>query len=244
VALSLLVHGLLLLVPHRQENLTNPASQGPLVVQLTPQKPQAVEPPAASEAPTPPAPRPALPRPPLMAKPSAKPTGAAIPPDPLPPETPPPKPVTPTAPPVDFMAMVEARRAQRRAAEGTPNREPTEDEVRTANINRNLRTLSQGRDNTGGVFQILHMGHRFAEFSFNGWSDQRINGWRQVIEVDAGIGGDVEIAIVRKMIEVIRQHYQGDFNWESRRLGRVVKMSARLEDTAGLEAFMMREFFN
>jgi hypothetical protein len=61
--------------------------------------------------------------------------------------------------------------------------------------------------------------------------------------VDAGLHGDVELAIVRKMIELIRTHYNGDFNWDSRRLGRVVVLSARLEDTAGLEAFMMKEFF-
>jgi hypothetical protein len=45
------------------------------------------------------------------------------------------------------------------------------------------------------------------------------------------------------MIELIRKHYSGDFNWDSRRLGRVVVLSARIEDTASLEGFMMKEFF-
>jgi hypothetical protein len=45
------------------------------------------------------------------------------------------------------------------------------------------------------------------------------------------------------MIALIREHYQGDFTWESHRLGRSVTQSARLEDNAGLEDFLMMEFF-
>jgi hypothetical protein len=55
--------------------------------------------------------------------------------------------------------------------------------------------------------------------------------------------GDVELAIVKRMIELIRTHYKGDFTWESHKLGRAITLSARLEDNEGLEAFMMREFF-
>jgi hypothetical protein len=43
---------------------------------------------------------------------------------------------------------------------------------------------------------------------------------------------------------LIRTHYQGNFNWDSRRLGRVIVLSARPEDNAELEAFLMREFFS
>ena len=50
-------------------------------------------------------------------------------------------------------------------------------------------------------------------------------------------------AMVRRMIELIRTHYTGDFNWESHRLQRVVVLSARKEDQGELEDFLMREFF-
>ena len=56
-----------------------------------------------------------------------------------------------------------------------------------------------------------------------------------MIEVDAGPDGDVELAIVRRMIALIREHYTGDFNWESQRLGRVVVLSAAPADNAELE---------
>jgi hypothetical protein len=65
-----------------------------------------------------------------------------------------------------------------------------------------------------------------------------------VIEVDAGLGGDIELAIVRRMIELIRTHYTGDFRWDSHRIGRVVVLSARPEDQAELERFLQNEFFD
>jgi hypothetical protein len=47
---------------------------------------------------------------------------------------------------------------------------------------------------------------------------------------------------VRRMIELIREHYQANFSWDSHRLGRVVTLSARKEDSVGLEDFLLNEF--
>jgi hypothetical protein len=143
-------------------------------------------------------------------------------------------------PPMDMLAMIEQRRAQRRAAEEAakpPPVAPPEDAA-----TRNLRTLT-GREGVGGVFQILHMGTRTGQFAFNGWRPEARSQWREVYEVDAGLNGNLELAMVRRMIELIRTHYKGDFRWESHRLGRVVILSARPEDSEGLEDFLMREFF-
>jgi hypothetical protein len=163
---------------------------------------------------------------------------------PLVPEAPPP--VRPADPaPTDFMSMINARRAQRGAVEseaGGRGKEPSADDVAMANINRNLASLTRG-EGTSGVFQILSKGHRAAQFSFRGWTNDSRNSRRDVIDVDAGLNGNIEQAIIRRMIELIRTHYKGNFNWESHRLGRVVVLSARSEDNAGLEEFMMREFF-
>jgi hypothetical protein len=161
------------------------------------------------------------------------------------PTPPPPMPVPPrrSEPPVDMMAAINARREQRRAAESAAARgsgPPTDEQVAEANIQRNLKSPGEG---VGGVFQILSKGTRRAEFAFNGWRPDSEKRWREVIEVDAGQGGDVDRAIVKRMIELIRTHYNGDFKWESRRLGRTVVLSARQEDTDGLEDFLVREFF-
>jgi hypothetical protein len=45
------------------------------------------------------------------------------------------------------------------------------------------------------------------------------------------------------MIEIIRDREPGDFVWVSQRLGRNVNLSARPSDNAGLEDFLMQEFF-
>ncbi|HEY8118162.1 MAG TPA: hypothetical protein VIE91_02875 [Methylophilaceae bacterium] len=153
----------------------------------------------------------------------------------------------PSPPPTDMMAYVNAKRAHRETAEklaghensiADPNeREPTEDEQRTATIKRNLQ---QG---TNGLFQIISLSARSAEFSFRGWTNDLSYSKRQIIDVEAGPGVDIRRAVVRRMIELIRTYYSGDFNWESIRLNRVIVLSARVEDNAGLEDFLLSEFF-
>ncbi|MEP7155970.1 MAG: hypothetical protein ABI905_09365 [Betaproteobacteria bacterium] len=257
IGLSVLFHALLFIfVPHRAETGTEAAAtaQGPLVVRLTPPKTSPVEspPPAAQEAPAQPAAphrRPPPPAPNIMSVPRASTSAPSVPLQ---------QPVTPvpTVPPKDneppsMMAMVDAARARRQASEDAVKRynaemrgaeNPTGDDIAAANLKRNLQNLS-GRGGTSGVFQILQKGHRSGQFAFRGWTNDSSNDFKQVIDVDAGPTGDLELAMVRRMIDLIREHYKGNFNWESHRLGRVVVLSARQEDSAGLEGFLIKEFF-
>ena len=244
VALSLLVHLVLFALPGPKP--PPPASAGAPPMQVVIAEPRVREPQPPEETPQP-LPRPITkptPRPPTVAsppRPVTRPTPSAPPQpqvEPTPTEEPTPRP-TPAAP-VDMMAAIEARRSARRAAEAAragPPGPPAEDAA-----TRNLRTLTGG-EGVGGVFEILEKGTRRATFAFNGWRPESRGQWRTVIEVDAGLGGNVEVAIVRRMIELIREYYKEDFRWDSRRLDRVVTLSARPEDTAGLEEFLMKEFF-
>ena len=106
-----------------------------------------------------------------------------------------------------------------------------------------VQRQSRGRNESGGVFQITFKGVRTAEFVFRGWDLRRKTNSRQLIQVDAGPGGDIDTAIVRRMIELIRLYEKEDFNWNSPRLGRVVVLSARLRDSVELEEFLKRDFF-
>ena len=223
------------------------ARSGSMIVTLEESAPaQAVAPPPRPTA------RPAAPRPPapkriITARPRTPP---ATPPIAVPPEEPKPAPVPPPAPPapaVDMLAMINARRARRaaeaaaQAREGTPEAAPVDDEGLKA-LDRNLQTL-KGDDHTGGIFQILEKGSYDAEYAFNGWRPDTQRRWREVIEVHVKPGEDIDRAIVRSMIALIRTHYTGDFLWESRRVGRVVTLSARPQDNDYLEEFLLREFF-
>ena len=156
-----------------------------------------------------------------------------------------------SAPPeMDMSNMLEAARERRRSAEADAAREnaaaraaeqgPSANEIARANIAFQQRKANGG---TNGVFEIVSKGPRVAQYVFRGWTTDARRSQRQTITVDAGLNGDVEKAIIDSMIGLIRQYYSGDFNWDSHRLGRVVTLSARLTDTAGLQAFLLREFF-
>ena len=151
--------------------------------------------------------------------------------------------------PVDMMSYIRARRqesqneedeaAQENAAAAARERTPTAEELREANIKRNL-----SQPGTNGIFEIRDKGLHSAQFSFKGWKHNYSNARQEIFTVEAGPDGDIERAIVKKMIVIIRRDYNGDFNWESPRLGRVVILSARIEDNDALEDFLIREFFS
>jgi outer membrane biosynthesis protein TonB len=272
IGISLLLHALLLLFFRTQmpkpAETSGSESRAPLVVELNrqPLGRKTAPPPAAAPAPAI-KPQPARPQPTprLRAdKPAVKrqaaprlpaPPRAVVPPRlaeapravPEPPAPPAPE---KAAPPADMSEMVAAARARRRAAgipspdetTGEQDARPQGDEVARANVARSI-AQARGRSGAGGVFQITHKGTREASFLFRGWDNDSRAGLREMVEVDAGPNGNVEDAIVRKMIEIIRKHQPADFSWNSRRLGRVVTLSARREDNAGLEDFLKKEFF-
>ena len=252
VWLSVIVHIVLVAIPLRKlpDELVTADTPAPLNVEILPASPSTAEQVASAPVPKvePEIRRPVVPprhvrEPPKLVKPvpQATPETLPLPPPPTtPPEPAPPRP----EPPVDMMAAINARREARRQAEAALAHGPeqlSDAERANANIERNLHFVPGG--GVGGVFQILSKGTRTAEFAFNGWEPSRDRRWREVIEVDAGLGGDVDRAIVKRMIQLIREHYSGDFRWESPRLGRVVVLSARPEDNDGLEDFLIKEFF-
>ncbi len=163
-----------------------------------------------------------------------------------------PAPATPPAPQGDFSALVDARRRDRITAQGADAQpQPVEDEnarrnrIVAANIAApNSQVFGYDPSKGGGVFQVDTLGYDSAEFLFYGWSKDIRRRTAQRIEVRKGANSDIRIAIVKKMIEIIREHEKEDFSWHSARLGREITLSARLADNAGLEQVLLREFFD
>ena len=170
----------------------------------------------------------------------------------------PPPPAETARPPAsdDLASFIEARRRAREPAPASPPSQssppapPAESEqerhnrIVAANLGLN-RTPSFGADRKqgGGIFQIQRMGYDSAEFVFFGWNKFINRNSQQTIEVRRGANASIELAVVRRMIAIIREHESSDFVWQSRRLGREISLSARMSDNAGLEDFMMREFY-
>lgn len=143
-----------------------------------------------------------------------------------------------------YMKAVQASRqgaeydaARQNAAAIAKERGPSAEQIRDERIKNNFKS------GTNGIFEITSQSSRHATFAFKGWTNDYSNARMQYFEVEAGSGQDIRLMIIKRMIALIREHYQGDFTWESRRLARSVTQSARLEDNAGLEDFMMMEFF-
>jgi hypothetical protein len=260
VVFSLLVHlAALFFLKSRLLQLDNPLPQAiPFTVSLNlPDKPRLPSPPLP--LPEPPAEAKPLPKPQpkTVRKPPAptviatnKPTPDRVELPPVKPAEPTPLPPTPSPrpdAPTDMMSYVNAARERRRQSEDyaarvnaeavARERKPSEDEIRNEIIKNNLKA------GTNGIFQIISLGPYNAQFSFKGWTTDYYSARRELVQVEAGPGEDIKRNIARKMIELIRRHYSGDFNWESLRLGRVVVLSAREEDQRGLEDFLIQEFF-
>lgn len=216
-------------------------------------------PPALAAKPVPhaqPRPRPAprvRPLPPMIAR--AVPQAPMLPPPPLAPTpapaTPETKPVPmPTAPASDLASYIEAKRMARGEAPSPPGNHGASDDIarRDRIVAENLglgRQPAFGANtrNAGGLFEIREVESDAAEFYFFGFDKDIQRKARQLIEVRRGKNPDIRIAIVRKMIEIIRDNVSGDFLWTSQRLGRNVRLSARPEDNAGLEDFIMHDVF-
>ena len=162
-------------------------------------------------------------------------------------ETLPQREIKPKEVPNDMMASINAKRAEREALESDAAKQnaaatareigPSEDEKRDAKIRNNFKS------GTNGIFEITRLESHSASFTFLGWTSSLSNARREFFEVEASAGQDVRLLMIRRMIDLIRTHYQGDFDWESHRLGRTIVKSARVEDSAELEDFLMQEFF-
>ena len=258
LGVSLLVHALLL-VGLRPEmrvlpgdmNPEHEAARGPLIVELTPPaRPPLARSPAMRPAPAPtpraaPVPRQSSP-PPAARRPPA--------PSPLPPPVATvPAPTAPAAPTNDLSSYIEAQRRARgsgeRTAPATPaTPAPAAPEDDNARANRlAMANLAAGRpeafgydpNRTGGVFTVKHVAYDYAEFLFYGWNRDARRNTAQLIEVRRGNHPDIKLAIIHRMIAIIREHEQGDFIWDSHRLGKRITLSARPRDTDGLVTFLL-----
>ena len=265
IALSVLLHvGLLTFVWFQMDEDVPPLKPdaAPLVVSLIKSKqetPSRVvslpQPKAVPHPPAKPVVRPKTP-PKLAARPLRRPTRptstARITPAPSPIQaTSPTDTIKPAPPEMDMSTMLNSARDRRRAeaeAEGRPDPDPgapaeSNAPADNAVAKANIQFLARKGEGGGGIFQIISKGPRVAQYVFRGWGATARESRRQTIDVDAGLNGDINAAIIKSMIELIRKRYPGDFQWDSQRLGRVITLSARETDAQALQAFLMLEFF-
>jgi len=263
LALSLLVHAVALFTALHHLNLLPPDEGSDKVsdrleVRLA-APPRPAPPPtsapsmpsvAVPQVPTPrPVPRKPQP-PPVLAAPAPSPTlpkaPAAIPQPPSPPATAKAQTPAPASEP-DLWSYLQARRRERgEASEPLPSDRGTD---RNADLAANLPrpatgTATKDVNRGGGIFEIKRMTYDDAAFVFFGWNPDMGRETPQLITVRIGNNENMRIAVVRRMIGIIREYTQTDFVWRSAHGDPGVMLSARPSDNASLEAYLMREFFN
>jgi len=106
------------------------------------------------------------------------------------------------------------------------------------------KTGIDNKTEMSGVFQIVRVSGDYAEFAYFRRNNETGRREKEIVAVSVDRQADIRMAVVRKIIALIREVEQGDFLWESQRLGRNLTLSARARDNAALEDFMMREFFS
>ncbi|UGQ46764.1 hypothetical protein [Massilia endophytica] len=150
----------------------------------------------------------------------------------------------------DMQAMIEAARKRRGAQPSQSTDASVEsDDARAKRIALANIMGAQGRsangekEDTGGIFDVQNKTFASADLKFRGWNTNFKRRWLSQVHVEVGNEVDIETAVAKKMIELIRKEKPGDFDWESHRLRKVVRMSARKEDEAELLAFLIQEMF-
>ena len=148
---------------------------------------------------------------------------------------------------VDMAAYIAARKAARGASTEVDAPEESAASRGTRNALANIAGINgrggQDPNDTGGVFSVTNKTFASADVKFRGWNPNFKRRWLTSVKVERGSDPDIETAIVRKMIEIIRKEKNGDFEWDSHRLNRVVTLSARPQDTQELTAFLFKEMF-
>lgn len=152
----------------------------------------------------------------------------------------------------DFSSHIQAARQRREATQAQERAEAGEtaeeapqspNDIARANIQAQRGWMGMDKDKSGGIFEVRDKTPFRASLIFRGWNANASRSAQQNIPVERGSEESIEMAIVNKMIEMIRKKTSTDIPWRSQRLGRVITLSARLKDTAELQQFLMREMF-
>ena len=158
----------------------------------------------------------------------------------------PPKPKSePVAPAEDMSARIAARqaaRAQERAQNGEETEEDRGNRLARANI---AAANGKSREKEGEPIGVTANTVSFnsAYLEFRGWDEVKKRRVLERVDVDLGQHRDIEMACVKKMVQLLRQGGASERKWTSSRLNKELTLSVRPEDTQQLESFLYLELF-
>jgi hypothetical protein len=147
-------------------------------------------------------------------------------------------------PDADMSAMLEAKRRAR--GQVTEQVEESESDRGNRLARENIAAANKrgrGDNPDDGTIEVLNKTFNAADIKFNNWNVNFKRRWLQQVHVELGLERDIETAVIKRMIQMIRKEAPGDFTFDSHRMHRKVNLSGRVQDQAELEAFLFKEYF-
>lgn len=155
---------------------------------------------------------------------------------------------SPAPPELSMEEMIAAKRRARGQDTTQQQGELSERDRGMQNALANI-AAANGRSKGGGVdnmpYWISNQSFSRATINYRSFNKNFKRDWLQQVQVELGSERDIETAIVKTFIEMMRKESEKYpmINFNSRRLGRDVPMDFRPEARAELEAFIFKELF-
>ncbi|MES2319730.1 MAG: hypothetical protein V4631_19800 [Pseudomonadota bacterium] len=147
----------------------------------------------------------------------------------------------------DMSAMIEARRRARGQGEQPAEESAAERGNRIARANiASANGKKGGKGSSESVFEVRGLAFSSRELKFNTAFQQTGRSRLRLVTVELGTEPDIETAVVKQMIEMIRDVTKDDLVWtydKGEPNERRIVLSARKQDTEELAAFLMKEYF-
>ena len=151
----------------------------------------------------------------------------------------------------DMSELIAKRRAAREAQNPQPTPQPPAESeadrakrIAMANImGAQGRSASGEREQKGGMIEIVDLRANSAQVKFRHWNSNFKREWLQDVRVDRGAEQDIETAVVKRLMELIRKDWPEEVPFQSQRLGKTIVLGTRPSDEAQMSAFLMKEFF-
>ena len=167
---------------------------------------------------------------------------------PVPPVEPePPKVIPKLDPAEDMAARIEARRRERGQSDQPAEESEAERGNRIARANiASANGAKGGTGQTESMFEVTGTSFAMRDVKFDTEFMKSGRHRLRQVRVELETETDIETAVVKKMIEIIRTQTTSYFTWTNDKgtdRERKLILSARPEDTAELTAFLMKQYF-
>ncbi|MFZ6734763.1 hypothetical protein ACO0LG_22760 [Undibacterium sp. Ji42W] len=109
-------------------------------------------------------------------------------------------------------------------------------------MEQELKKQEQYKSQRAGTIAIRRFSKDYAEIDVKTMRNGHLD--LMTYSVELGSATDMQGEVINKIISIIAARYEDQFNWESSRLKRIVRLSTAQQEREALHSFLMKEFFS